>query len=98
MKPEPFLRYIVDIPLLLMSEVPEINIPVTDEARCIMHAIAGQESNWDARRQGGGGPARSYWQFEGMGGGTGEVLQKFPRQMEFVCNALDIPYDGNTVF
>src|SRR5262245_34653406 len=45
-------------------------IPVSDEARVIMMAIAGQEGNWQYRQQ-IGGPAHSFWQFEEYGGVQG---------------------------
>jgi hypothetical protein len=98
MKPQTFFDYMVCFPLELMWRHPDIAIPVTEEAKIELMTIAGQESNWDARRQGGGGPARSYYQFEGAGGGSGEVLSRFPSQMATICEALDIPCDQNTVF
>lgn len=69
-----------------------------NRARVLSLAIAGQESAWAARRQGGGGPARSYWQFEGRGGGVGEVFAKTPKQLSAICTELDIPFDIATVF
>ena len=51
----------------------------TPEARAMLFATGLQESNFNARRQGGRGtrpghgPARSFWQFE-QGGGVVEVL------------------------
>lgn len=72
------------------------NIPVTDQARVMVMAIAGQESNWRARRQ-IGGPARSYWQFE-KGGGVAGLFAVTPTQLQAVCTHLDIPCDPTTVF
>lgn len=69
-----------------------------DRSRVLSLAIAGQESAWAARIQGGGGPARSFWQFEGLGGGVGEVFQKTPTQLQAVCKELIIPFDVATVF
>ena len=37
---------------------------VSDEARQLMLTIGLQESGFETREQYGGGPARSYWQFE----------------------------------
>ena len=54
-------------------------IKITDAARTILLAIAGQESNWTHRRQMVGspprptGPASGFWQFE-RGGGIVGVL------------------------
>lgn len=38
------------------------------EAVAMLLAVGLQESEFRARRQGGGGPARGFWQFEKMGG------------------------------
>lgn len=46
-------------------------IPVTRNVRVLMLAIAGQESNWSARVQGGNGPGHGFFQFERMGGVNG---------------------------
>ena len=97
MQPQLFYDYIVSIPIGLLADWPGIMIPDTEEARVMLMAIAGQESNWDARRQ-QGGPARSYYQFEGSGGGLGEVFAGMPNQLRAVCDALDIPFDQATVF
>lgn len=45
----------------------------SDEATAMLLAIGLQESEFDARRQGGNGPARGFWQFE-RGGGVRGVL------------------------
>ena len=50
-----------------------IGIPRSPVADQMLVTIAGQESNWSHRLQ-VGGPARSFWQFEMMGGVAG-VLQ-----------------------
>lgn len=44
------------------------------EARAMLLAIGFQESEFRARRQGGGGPARGFWQFE-RAGGIAEILE-----------------------
>lgn len=46
----------------------------TDEANVLLTAIAGQESNWNAQRQAGNGPARGKFQFE-KNGGVAAVLE-----------------------
>jgi hypothetical protein len=97
MTPFVFRQRVVDPALSLIANLPEIKLPPSDEACVMLMTIAGQESNWAARRQGGGGPARSYWQFE-KGGGVAELFQKTPRQLSAICAALDIPFDLSTVF
>lgn len=42
-------------------------IPVPRSAHIMLLAIAGQESAWVHRIQGGNGPAHGFWQFERMG-------------------------------
>lgn len=96
MTPELFFPRIVEPTLQWMSASPSIHIPVTDIARILTMTIAGQESNWQYRRQ-INGPARSYWQFE-KGGGAAGLFNVLPAQLEAVCRAFDIPYDLSTVF
>lgn len=91
-----FYKYVIGLTLPFLEEMPAVRIKDTKEARVMLMAIAGQESNWDARRQ-YGGPARSYWQFE-QGGGVAGVLRLLPHQVQAVCDALDIPCDSNTIF
>lgn len=98
MRPQLFYDYIVSIPVSLLNDWPGIAIPDSEAARVLLMAIAGQESKWTARLQGGGGPARSYYQFEGSGGGLGEVFAGCPQWVRIVCEALDIPFDQRTVF
>lgn len=91
--------------LLDRAIVPALNylstiapIQVDAKALILVVAIAGQESDWRARRQ-IGGPARSYWQFEKGGGVAG--LFGFPRARDWLsitCMNLDIFYDPTTVF
>jgi hypothetical protein len=88
MQPRLFLATIVDPALAFMAAVVP-TIGVSDEARLETLAIAGQESDWSARRQGGGGPARS---------GAGEVIAKCPNELRAVCTALVIPFDLATIF
>jgi hypothetical protein len=59
------------------------------EARLMLMAIAGQETNWDARCQSGGGPALSYWQFEPIG--CQGVMETEPTLARAVLETSDIP-------
>lgn len=91
---------IVDPGLALLASL-EPRIPVTDKARVLVCAIAGQESAWQHRRQLGIGQyhpqsvgARGYWQFESTWGGPvalNDVMQKAPKQLAAVCAYLEIP-------
>lgn len=94
MQPKLFLTTIVNPALALLAELAAIR--VDDAARVEVMAIAGQESDWKARRQ-IGGPARSYWQFE-KGGGVAGLFGSTPKQLAAVCAYLDIPFDATTVF
>lgn len=67
-----------------------------DRARVLVLTIAGQESNWQHRRQ-IGGPARGFWQFE-LGGGVDDVFRVTGPQLQKVCASLDIPFDPRVVF
>lgn len=76
-----------------------VGIAYTREAHVLVMTIAGQESNWDARKQ-HGGPARSYWQFE-QGGGVAGVLGHPASSglIRKVCAAIDVePCDTATVY
>lgn len=86
MNPERFYETIVEPTLQFMKCV---SIIPSDQARVMLMAIAGQESDWRSRRQ-IGGPARSYWQFE-QGGGVVDVLQRAPGKIVTICRELDIP-------
>src|SRR5262245_38910235 len=90
-----FMREIVRPGLIFCTGA--CGVPSDDRAIVLAMAIAGQESDWSARLQ-HGGPARSYWQFEGAGGGVGQLFQVTPTQLGAVCRSLEIPYDVNTVF
>lgn len=73
-------------------------MPVERRALVPVMAIAGQESNWEFRRQ-IGGPARSYWQFE-QGGGLAGLLA-FPRARDWLrmaCASLDVPFESSVIF
>lgn len=57
-------------------------------------AIAGQETEWAARLQGGGGPARGFWQFEtGPMSATAEVFRVCSPKLKFVCDECCVPFD-----
>lgn len=88
MTPDVFLRDIVDPSLKKLADWT--GLVVTDQARVLVIAIAGQESGWSARRQ-NGGPARSYWQFE-QGGGVAGLVRVAPVLLSNVCASLDIPF------
>jgi len=60
-----------------------------DEARVMLVAIAGQETNWAARKQLGQGTALSYLQFERIG--VAEVMQKLPHLARQGLDTNDIP-------
>lgn len=86
------LLAVVDTGLVLL----EPGIKRSDEARVLLMAIAGQESDWAARLQ-HGGPARSFWQFE-QGGGVAGVMGSTPTQLQAVCSYLIIPYASASIF
>jgi hypothetical protein len=59
MSPKLFLLRAVEPGLSLLP-----GYMVSDTARVLLMAIAGQESNWEARAQSNDGPALGYWQFQ----------------------------------
>src|SRR5215472_7871374 len=66
MSPKAFLARIFDPAYAVAT--PLIGIPASQEARVLLMAIAGQESDWDARRQQGAPQlGRGFWQFESNG-------------------------------
>jgi hypothetical protein len=103
MKPDAFFQRIVKPALQIMSDLPDIRLPVTDRASVMVMAAAGQESGWRNRRQIGIGQyypqsigARGYWQCESTWGGPvaiNDVMQKTPRQLAAICAWLEIPTD-----
>jgi hypothetical protein len=64
----------------------------TPAARCLLLAIAGQESGWSQRIQQPGGQARGYWQCE-KNGGVLAALEGHDTRDELVrfCQAIDVP-------
>lgn len=97
MTPREYFTTIVEPTLQWMA--PLVGIEPTDQARVLLMAIAGTESNWTERLQGGGGPARGRHQFEGGDmSGLAQVLMACPIHAKAVCTALVIPYDRPTIF
>lgn len=92
-----FLLKIIDPLFTYMALTADIAIPVSDNARVIELAIAGQETDWKYRLQMNGGPARSYWQFE-KGGGLAGIMKLFPAKVSSLCNGFDIPYNMDIIF
>lgn len=96
MTPADFLKIVLDPGLAFAWRYG--GMLLAPQSRVLCMAIAGQESNWQYRRQ-IGGPARSYFQFE-EGGGVAGVL-KHPAsasRIRNVCDALDIPCTVPTVY
>lgn len=96
LNPKTVFKYNCVPALYLLQEL--CAVPVSDEAHVLVLAIAGQESNWEARKQ-YGGPARSLWQFE-KGGGVHGVLTHPASEDKIAefCDALGIPCDESTVY
>lgn len=94
MKPDIFFRDLVDPNLKKLTEWT--GLVSDDRARVLVMAIAGQEGDWQFRRQ-IGGPARSFWQFE-QGGGVAGLLAVLPGKLKAVCAALDIPSNSRDIF
>jgi hypothetical protein len=97
MQPVHFCDLVVRPSLRLIERITGIG--ATPEAEVMVMAIAGQESDWDARKQ-YGGPARSYWQFE-EGGGVYGVLTHAASAgpIREICRAIDIDtVDTGTIY
>lgn len=98
MDPSTFLKTVVDPTLKWLPTIGVVT-PAGNKPRAMLMPIAGQESGWTARRQGGGGPARGKWQFEGGSmSGLAEVLRVASKEVKLICQALDIPGDQATLF
>ena len=96
MSPNQLLTLFVDPTLKFLER--RCAIKVSDEARVMVMAIAGQESNWQYRLQ-QGGPARSFWQFEKGGGVHGVLTHAASKdKIKTVCGALLISCDETTVY
>lgn len=65
--------------------------PRDGRADVLLVAISGQEANWTAQRQHGGGPAHGLWQFERMGGVAGVLTHRSSRGLaRKVCDHLGV--------
>lgn len=96
LNPVNVLKYNINPALALLDQL--CGIEPTDEARVMCVAIAGQESNWEARLQ-YSGPARSLWQFEKGGGVHGVLTHAASKDpIRAFCDALGIPCDEATVY
>jgi hypothetical protein len=94
--PSAFLARVLNPGLYLLAECG--GPPVTNTARVMLLAIAGQESAWVARRQ-FGGPARGYWQFEQGGGVAGVMAHPATKApLSRVCAVLDVPWDRAVLY
>lgn len=94
MDPVIFFRDIVDPSLKKLFDWT--GLKSGDDARVLVMAIAGQEGNWQYRRQ-IAGPARSFWQFE-QGGGVDGLLHVTSTKMQAVCAALEVPFNSDDIF
>jgi hypothetical protein len=94
-----FLAATLDPGLAWCAALPGWHIPSDDRARVLMFAIAGQESAWSARVQGGNGPAHGFWQFE-RGGGVKSVLTHpaSTKMASAACLASGIPSNATNAW
>ena len=83
MSPRLFLLRAVEPGLALLP-----GYMISDSARVMLMAIAGQESNWANRAQ-VGGPARGYWQFEQAA--VEAVLSQTSSLAQAVLDTCNIP-------
>ncbi len=67
------------------------------EARVLLLAIGFQESDFEARRQMNGGPARGFWQFE-RGGGVRGVLEHHSTRGIAAGLLGTLQYSGDAVY
>ena len=90
MTPEQFRDRILDPGLYIAS--PLIGIAVTDEARVLLMAIAGQETGWDVRlQQGAPQLGRGFWQFERNGCSALATNQASSDKLTALLDGLEIP-------
>lgn len=80
---------------MLANLSPYLDSP---QARCIMLAIAGQESAWDERRQVPGGEARGFWQCEADGMLSGVMFGPQRAVLTNVCKLYSVPTDPDSLF
>ena len=91
MTPENFRDRILDPSLYIAS--PLIGITVSDQARVLLMAIAGQESSWTERLQTGAPDlGRSFWQFEQGGCNALATNPTTEPKLAQLLEALEIPY------
>ena len=83
MSPANFLSRVIEPGLALLP-----SYMVSDEARVLLMATAGQESGLSVRKQ-AGGPARGYWQFE-PAGVSGVSASNGASFLQGVCATLDV--------
>jgi hypothetical protein len=68
------------------------------EARALLIAIAGQESQWSQRLQSGGGPAHGFFQFE-RGGVAGVLENSVTRErLKSACAACDVAPNVDEIY
>lgn len=68
-------------------------------ARVMLIAIAKQESDINARRQRGNGPARGLWQFERGGGVVGVMNHAAVRNItKEICVLRKVPFDSTAIW
>lgn len=70
----------------------------TTQSRCLLMAIAGQESAWTDRSQVPGGQAHGFWQCEQGGVVHGVMVGAFAAVLANVCDDYQIPNDEASVF
>lgn len=74
-------------------------VPVTPATRLLLLAIAGQESNWKDRIQGGNGPAHSFWQMERLGGVTGVMTHATTKSLaKACCDRVPVAFNSTLVW
>lgn len=96
MTPGELLRTAIDPALALLQRLA--GIQVSDQARVLLLAIAGQESAWKYRRQ-IGGPAHGFWQFEKGGGVAGVLSHPSSRdKIKLVCAELGVECTTEAVY
>jgi hypothetical protein len=94
------LRHAVMPALVLMPEYISVGI----EAQVMLLAIGLQESQFLAREQGGGGPARGFWQFEqgteaSRGGVYGIYLHEASCDVLLdCCDARKVAFDPEAIY
>lgn len=97
MTPREFRRQVLEPGLAFLVECGGPH--VTAEGNQLTLTIPGQEANWSARVQAGGGPARGLFQFELGGGVRGVLTHPASRDvMQRVCARLGVPCTAQAVY